>query len=49
MNRKIRVTAWNEFRRERNVKHPARTVYPDGMHAVIAKALAMMMSGYATL
>ena len=40
MNRKIRVTVWNEFRHERDVKHPSRTVYPDGMHAVIAKALA---------
>jgi len=40
MNRKLRVTVWNEFRHERKEKHPARTLYPDGMHAVIAKALA---------
>ena len=40
MNRKIRVTVWNEFRHERDAKHPAREVYPKGMHAVIAKALA---------
>ena len=40
MNRRIRITVWNEFRHERDVKHPSRTVYPDGMHAVIAKALA---------
>jgi len=40
MNRKVRVTVWNEFRHERKEKHPARTIYPDGMHAVIAKALS---------
>ncbi|MGD1001028.1 MAG: ThuA domain-containing protein [Candidatus Brocadiia bacterium] len=40
MNRKIRVTVWNEFRHEREAKHPAREVYPHGMHAVIAKALS---------
>ena len=28
------------FRHERDVKHPSRTVYPNGMHAVIAKGLA---------
>ncbi len=40
MNRKIRITVWNEFRHERDAKHPAREVYPKGMHAVIAKALS---------
>jgi len=35
----INVTVWNEFRHEK--KHEAvRKVYPDGMHVVIAKALA---------
>ena len=37
--RTIRVTVWNEFFHEREAGHPARTVYPDGMHAVIASAL----------
>ena len=40
MNRRIRITVWNEFRHERDAKHPAREVYPKGMHAVIAKALS---------
>lgn len=35
----IRVTVWNEFRHEKS--HPAvKAIYPDGMHAVIARALA---------
>ena len=39
MNRKIRVTIWNEFRHEK--KHEAvRKVYPDGIHAAIAKGIA---------
>ena len=40
MCRKIRVTVWNEFRHERDENHEARQIYPDGMHAVIAEALA---------
>ena len=40
MNRKIRVTVWNEFRHELDGKHPSGKVYPKGMHAAIAKALA---------
>ena len=40
MNRKIRVTVWNEFRHERDVKQTPHKVYPDGMHAVIAKGLS---------
>jgi len=40
MKRKIRVTVWNEFRHELDKKHPSGKVYPKGMHAVIAKALA---------
>ncbi len=39
MAEKIRVTIWNEFRHEK--KNPAvRKIYPDGMHATIAKGLA---------
>jgi len=38
MSTKIRVTVWNEFVHEK--KHEAvRSVYPDGMHEVIARAL----------
>ena len=38
MNQTIRVTVWNEYRHEK--KNPAvQKIYPDGMHAVIAKAL----------
>jgi trehalose utilization protein len=38
MSNPIRVTVWNEFRHEK--EHEAvQKVYPDGIHAVIAKAL----------
>lgn len=40
MNRKIRITVWNEFRHEKKEGHKAHEVYPDGMHAVIADALS---------
>ena len=40
MDGQIRITVWNEFRHERNPEHLASKVYPDGMHAVIAEALA---------
>jgi trehalose utilization protein len=36
---KIRVTVWNEFRHEKDAKHPASTIYPDGMHEAIAAHL----------
>ena len=36
---KIRVTVWNEFRHEKK-NEAVKKVYPDGMHVVIAKALA---------
>jgi trehalose utilization protein len=51
MSNSIRVVVWNEFRHEKNEKHPASTIYPDGMHAVIAKALndAGYNAGTATL
>ncbi|MCG3180402.1 MAG: hypothetical protein BIFFINMI_02762 [Phycisphaerae bacterium] len=35
----IRVTVWNEFRHEQKPDHPARKVYPKGMHQVIADHL----------
>lgn len=35
----IRVTVWNEYRHERNPKHPASTIYPAGIHAAIAEGL----------
>jgi len=35
----IRVTVWNEFRHEQKPDHPARTIYPAGMHAAIAQSL----------
>jgi trehalose utilization protein len=37
---RIRVTVWNEFRHEKKQGHEAREIYPNGMHAVIAGALA---------
>jgi trehalose utilization protein len=40
MDRKVRITVWNEFRHEVDAKHPSVKVYPQGMHAVIAKALS---------
>lgn len=39
MEDKIRVTVWNEFVHEKN-HEKVREIYPDGMHAVIAKALS---------
>lgn len=39
MSTPLRVTVWNEFRHERNPKHKASTLYPEGMHAPIAQAL----------
>jgi trehalose utilization protein len=39
MSQPLRVTVWNEFRHEK--EHEAvRKLYPDGMHAVIAKSLS---------
>lgn len=37
---KIRVTVWNEFRHEKDANHPASTIYPKGMHEVIASYLS---------
>lgn len=34
----IRVTVWNEYRRERDVE-PYRSVYPEGIHGAIARGL----------
>lgn len=39
MSNPLRVTVWNEYRHERNPNHPASQVYPDGMHAPMARAL----------
>lgn len=39
MNKVIRVTVWNEFRHEKDPNREPAKVYPDGMHAVIAKYL----------
>ncbi len=39
MNTPIRVTVWNEFRHEQEPGHPARQVYPDGIHEAIAAPL----------
>jgi trehalose utilization protein len=36
----VRVTVWNEFRHEQKEGHRSGEVYPQGMHAVIAEALA---------
>ncbi len=38
MAEKIKVTVWNEFRHEQN-NADVKKLYPDGMHAVIAKTL----------
>lgn len=39
MSRTIRVTVWNEYRHETNPNHPASTLYPKGIHSVLADAL----------
>lgn len=39
MSDKIRVTVWNEGRHEKT-SDKVKKIYPDGMHAVIAKALS---------
>jgi trehalose utilization protein len=39
VSKKIRVTVWNEFRHERQ-PGKAQEVYPDGIHRVLADALA---------
>jgi trehalose utilization protein len=39
VSKTIRVTVWNEFRHEKRVGEEAAKIYPDGMHAVIAKHL----------
>lgn len=39
MNKTIRVTVWNEFRHEKS-EESIRAIYPNGLHAVIAEALA---------
>jgi len=39
MSTPIRVTVWNEYRHEQKPTHPASTIYPEGMHSVIAQGL----------
>jgi len=39
MTTPLRVTVWNEYRHEKNPKHKASQIYPDGMHVPIAEAL----------
>jgi trehalose utilization protein len=39
MSTPIRVTVWNEYRHEQKATHPASTIYPEGMHSVIAQGL----------
>jgi trehalose utilization protein len=39
MTTPIRVTVWNEYRHERSSDHPARAIYPEGIHAAIAEGL----------
>jgi trehalose utilization protein len=33
------VTVWNEYRHELEANHPARAIYPDGIHGAIAAGL----------
>lgn len=48
MARTLRVTIWNEFIHER--EHVAvRSVYPDGMHAVLAEAIVRLLGDQVTL
>ncbi|HAZ65041.1 MAG TPA: trehalose utilization protein ThuA [Armatimonadetes bacterium] len=51
MSDKLRVTVWNEFKHEVDTNHPASTIYPEGMHKVIADYLnnAGFAAGTATL
>lgn len=39
MTSPIRVTVWNEFRHEQEPDHPARQIYPAGIHGAIAEGL----------
>jgi trehalose utilization protein len=39
MSEPLRVTVWNEYRHERNSGHMAGQIYPEGMHAPIARSL----------
>lgn len=51
MSDKLRVTVWNEYKHEVDTNHPASTIYPEGMHKVIADYLnnAGFAAGTATL
>ncbi|MEM8534159.1 MAG: ThuA domain-containing protein [Chloroflexota bacterium] len=39
MGRSIRITVWNEYRHEQSEQHPARKIYPEGIHNAIAEGL----------
>jgi len=39
MSKTIRVTVWNEYRHEKDPKHPSGSIYPEGIHGAIAKHL----------
>jgi trehalose utilization protein len=39
MSRPVRILIWNEFRHERT-KEAVRAIYPEGMHAAIARGIA---------
>lgn len=40
MSAKVRITVWNEFRHEKDAKHKAREIYPEGIHKVLADFLS---------
>lgn len=49
MNKKLRVTVWNEFRHEKE-SEKVRSVYPDGIHTAIGEGLVEQFEvAYATL
>lgn len=35
----LRITVWNEYRHEHDLKHPAHELYPAGIHGAIAEGL----------
>lgn len=39
MGSSVRITVWNEYRHEQSEQHPARKIYPEGIHNAIAEGL----------
>ncbi|MBK9711637.1 MAG: ThuA domain-containing protein [Kouleothrix sp.] len=39
MTTPLRITVWNEYRHELDARHPAGTIYPQGIHGAIAEGL----------